>query len=229
MKIERKGIELKLRNSTEAGTFEGLGSVFGNEDHGGDIVMPGAFKESLKLRKPKMLLQHGFDMATGMIPVGRWDDLKETDEGLALKGSLFLDTDPIRLAYRAMKEGELDGLSIGYRPLEYEWDRDRDGVRLLKKVDLLEVSIVTFPMNELATVDAVKSLVDAGRLSKREFERTLRDVGFTQSQAKAIAADGYKGLAQRDVVAQDQKLKEQLSSLEETLSCLTQSIRSLRA
>lgn len=228
MKIERKGIELKLRNSTEAGTFEGLGSVFGNEDHGGDIVMPGAFKESLKLRKPKMLLQHGFDMATGLIPIGRWDDVKETDEGLALKGALFIETDPVRLAYRAMKEGELDGLSIGYRPLEYEWDRDRDGVRLLKKVDLLEVSIVTFPMNELATVESVKSL-NVEEMTVGDVERVLREAGFSRMQAKALLAKGRRGLTLREAVVEDRKLMDQLSTLEETLSCLSKSIRSLRA
>ena len=194
--IAFKFLESKDDTAAEA-TFSGLGSVFGNEDLGGDVVKRGAFKDSLKSRWPKMLLHHGFG-ETGMTPVGKFDSVKETPEGLAVSGKLFLETDSMRLAYRAMKEGQMDGLSIGYIPKVWEWD-DKKGIRYLKEVELHEISLVTFPMNEAARVQAVKSRLKAGELvTKRDLEAILRDAGISREDAKALVASGHGGLTQRD-------------------------------
>lgn len=186
--------EIDSKALSEDGTFEGYGSVFGEIDRGGDVMVPGAFTKSLAKRpveRVKMLWQHRTDKI-----IGKWLEMREDAKGLYVKGKLFLNVQGGREAYEMMKEGALDGLSIGYRTITDEYDRD-SGVRRLMEVELLEVSTVTFPMNEAATI----SLVKGDKLpTEREFERFLmRDAGFTASQAKAIIASGYKSLtAERD-------------------------------
>lgn len=180
---------LDLKELDETGEFEGFAATFGDVDAGNDIVMAGAFRETLVKRpapKIKMLFQHRPDEI-----IGKWLEARETDRGLQVKGKLFLNIRRAAEVHELMQEHQLEGLSIGYRTQEYEIDRDL-GVRRLKKVDLREVSVVTFPMNEHTAV----SLVKGDTLpTEREFERFLvRDAGFSAQQAKGIIAHGYKSL-----------------------------------
>lgn len=196
IRLTRKAQFQIHKSDAERATFSGLGSVFGNVDGGGDIVEHGAFAKSLSERKPKLLLQHGFS-EIGVIPAGKFTTVKETAQGLEVAGELFLENDLLRLTHRGMKEGELDGLSIGYVPKRWEWDATSE-VRLLKEVDLYEVSIVTWPMNEAATITAVKRLADGGTLTERELEGILRDAGLSKSQAKRVVSQGHRGLIRPD-------------------------------
>src|SRR5205085_3645991 len=113
------GIPIEVKASGEDGTIEGYGSIFGNVDSYGEMVMPGAFAASLveagrKGRSIKMLWQHDPDR-----PVGVWDDLAEDKKGLYVKGRLLIDESAqAREAYGLIKAGAVDGLSIGYRLLE---------------------------------------------------------------------------------------------------------------
>ncbi|MCF1502186.1 HK97 family phage prohead protease [Afifella sp. H1R] len=182
-------VELEMKLLSEEGEFEGYGSIFNTVDHGGDIVMPGAFSASIGKRGAagiKMLFQHD----TRDI-IGKWLEIREDAKGLYCKGRLFLGIQRGREAYELMREKALDGLSIGFRTIVDQWDRE-DDVRRLIEVDLREISAVTFPMHEGATV----SLVKGDQLpTEREFERWLvRDAGFSARQAKAIVASGYKSL-----------------------------------
>ncbi len=170
----------------KTGTFEGYGSIFGNVDSYGDIVVKGAFEDSIKARKPVMLWQHNSDD-----PIGVYTEVKEDDKGLYLKGELNQDVQKGKEAYSLLKQGALQGLSIGYRVKLAERDHDNDVV-YLKNVDLFEVSLVTFPANTEATIETVKSLP----ATKREFEKFLRDAGYSKNEAKAIIANGFK--ADRD-------------------------------
>lgn len=188
------------------GCFEGYGSVFNNEDDGGDVMLPGAFEKSLDAHRaagtmPKMLLNHGSMGASPFggndpmadLPIGKWTKMAEDSHGLQVKGRLInLDTERGKNIYGAMKEGELSGLSIGYRAKDFiRGTKPNEPRRQLKAVDLFEVSPVTFPMNTLAGISTVKR---AGSISTiREFEDFLRDAGgFSHAAAKAIAASGYK-------------------------------------
>jgi HK97 family phage prohead protease len=206
--IEAKAVE-------ETGEFEGHGSVFDVEDQGADIIVRGAFAESLNARpmqSVKMLWQHDTHC-----PIGRWMELREDDRGLYCKGKLFLAVQAGREAHELMREGAVDGLSIGYTTKRYEIDRDNQ-VRKLLEVDLREISVVTFPMNEAATV----SLVKAGQLpTERELEDWLkRDAGFSSSQAKAIIANGFKSLKnERDAGNSEERL------LTEAMQRLAQRLR----
>ena len=167
----------------EKGMFEGYGSIFGNKDLGNDVVEVGAFAKSLKRRKPnqvKLLWQHKQDQ-----PIGVFESIKEDGDGLAVKGRLALGTQQGREAFELMKMGALDGLSIGYKadPNKQSYD-ERRRRRMLKEVDLMEISLVTFPMNPKARVTAVK----ACNRTIRDWETFLREEGeLSRSEAKVCA------------------------------------------
>ena len=176
--------ELKATDEGGARTVEGYGSVFGNTDSYGDVVMPGAFVESLKSRKPKMLWQHRSDM-----PIGVWDEVEERKRGLWMKGRI-LATQTGNDAYLLLKEGALDGLSIGFNTKKYEID-EKKKVRRLTEVELFETSLVTFPANDRATVTQVKTAHE----NERDFEQFLREAGYSREAAKVIVAKGFKALS----------------------------------
>lgn len=196
LQTKDSGVPLDLKAVAETGVIEGYASTFGNVDSGGDVVEPGAFVEGLVKaqrsgRKVKMLWQHDQHR-----PIGIWDDLAEDSKGLWVKGRLFKDSvAQAAEAYALIKEGAVDGLSIGYRTLEAKPKADKPGVRSLIKLDLLEVSPVTFAMNDRAKVTTIKSLVESGGLpSLPEFEEFLREAGFSKTQAAAIAGKGLSHL-----------------------------------
>jgi HK97 family phage prohead protease len=190
--------EVKFADDAALGTFSGYGAVFGNLDMKGDMIAKGAFTETLKQwrrrkKYPPMLLQHGGFMAEDEVPIGKWLEMKEDDTGLAVEGRLInMDTERGRAVYGAMKEGVLEGLSIGFFTKEFTLGTKPDEPRrTLKKIELVEVSIVTFPANTEARVESVKSTPR----TIREFEAMLRDVaGFSNAAAKAIAAGGFKAM-----------------------------------
>jgi HK97 family phage prohead protease len=196
-------LELKFASGdAETMSFSGYGAVFGNVDHGGDLIVKGAFSNYLeevrsgKQQWPSMLLQHGGFTSEDMTPIGVWTSLSEDETGLKVEGKLA-DTPRGHEIYQLMKmepRPAIDGLSIGYMAREFEIGGKSDQFyRKLKRIDLFEISPVTFPMNGKARVGAVKS-----DLTIREAERALRDVGFSLSQAKAILAEGFKSIPNRD-------------------------------
>lgn len=211
MKTKHLQIPLEIKSVSETGVFSGYGSVFHNEDSYGDIVRPGAFKKSLaewekKGRLPPMLWQH--DRCE---PIGVFTKMVEDEKGLFVEGRLLIDDIPqARAAYALLKEKALGGMSIGYREILIEQDHDEKVTNLLE-LDLWEVSVVTFPANDEATVDSVKSALASGGLpTLPEFEKFLRDAGFSKSQSVAIASHGLRQLL-RD--ADDTEAKEIESAL----------------
>lgn len=177
--------QFKAVGADDSGEFEGYGSVFGVVDSYNEVVDKGAFADSLvKNGLPKLLLQHSTWMVGGI-----YTEAREDDHGLYVKGKLNLDVQAAREAYSLLKQGALSGLSIGFRTIEESTDNE-SGITHLKRVRLFEVSIVTFPANEAATVSAVK----AAPASVRDFEKFLRDGGYSQKEAKLIAAKGYNAL-----------------------------------
>lgn len=181
----------------DAGTFEGLAATFGDVDLGGDLVEPGAFAEACRApQRIRMLWQH--DPAT---PIGVWEAMEERGAGLWVKGRLILEVQQAREAYALMKSGALDALSIGFSVPQGAATIDAARrVRRLKRIDLWEISPVTFAMNPRARISGVKA---APRISTiREFEAFLRNAGgFSHRQAKAIAAAGYRAALSRDGAA----------------------------
>jgi HK97 family phage prohead protease len=195
--MKTKDFALQVKDLSEDGTFEGYGSVFGNVDSYGEKVMPGAFVESLTRHKREgsnvlMLWNHD-----SREPIGVWEDLAEDAKGLWGKGRFLLDIQRAREVHALAKAKAIGGLSIGYREIETEPDGN---TRLLKKLDLFEISPVTFPANRRARIESVKSesmeefarrLRDGDPMPIKEFENILREAGVPRSMATAIASQGY--------------------------------------
>jgi len=179
--------------SLDDGVFEGYASLFNREDLGHDVIAPGAFRESLASRgaaRIKMLFQH--DPAE---PIGVWDEIREDARGLYVRGRLMTAVSKAREVLMLMRAGALDGLSIGFKAVKARRDA-ATGVRRLEKVDLWEISVVTFPMLPGARVESVKARpFDRGAPTMREFERWLtRDAGLTRMEARAVLRSGFPGL-----------------------------------
>jgi len=148
------------------GRFTGYAAIFGSPDLSGDTIEPGAFAASLMRRRPRdirMLWQHDPGR-----PIGRWLDIVEDRTGLRVHGEFALDTQGGREAAALVAAGALDGLSIGFRTRLARRGQGRAARRLVT-VDLWEVSLVTFPMQERAriTPGAVRARLprSAGRLA----------------------------------------------------------------
>jgi len=190
---------LDIKSLDPGGEFEGYGSTFGGEpDSYGDVVAKGAFSDSLSVYgMPKLFWQHD-----AREPIGKWLEAKEDDKGLLMHGRLNMGVQRGKEAYALLKEGDVDGLSIGYRIRQHAVDDDT-GVWTLQKLDLLEVSIVSIGANSHATVASVKAakaaydlterLKAGGRLTEREFEMWLKGLGFSNSQAERAARLHLKG------------------------------------
>ena len=151
--LEIKRSALAVSRPTQAGAFEGYASLFGMVDMGRDEIMPGAFRDSLGARGAasiRMLWSHD-----PREPVGVWDQVAEDARGLKVAGRLNLDVARAREIHALMREGAIDGLSIGFRAQRVVTD-PKTGVRRLFKVDLWEISLVTFPMLPQARVSSVK-------------------------------------------------------------------------
>jgi HK97 family phage prohead protease len=154
----QKDFKFALKQLDENGTFEGLAAVYNNVDLGGDVIEPGAFSKSLADRGAEIpvLWQHDSREPIGL------GKLSDSAQGLIVKSRLVLESPTAQKAYGLLKAGVLKGLSIGYDPVK---SRVVDGVRRLSELKLYEISLVTFPMNESATVSSVKS---------EDFDRELR-------------------------------------------------------
>jgi uncharacterized protein len=136
------------------GVFEGYASLFGVADQARDVVVEGAFQSSLAMQSPrgvKLLWQHN-----PAEPVGIWTALNEDARGLYCRGELNLDVQRGRELYALLKQGAVNGLSIGFKTVKAR--KDANGQRLLLTVDLWEISLVTFPLLSGARVSAVKTL-----------------------------------------------------------------------
>lgn len=185
---ERKFAGLSMEAVEEDGSFEGYASLFGRVDLGRDVVEAGAFAESLARRGAsgiRMLLQHDPNQ-----PIGAWKEIREDGRGLYVKGKLATGVARAREVLELMRDGALDGLSIGFRTVKAVTE-PRTGIRRIKKADLWEISVVTFPMQPEARVEKVKG----GLPSTREFERWLtRDAGLTRSEARTVIARGFAEL-----------------------------------
>jgi uncharacterized protein len=133
----------------EAGVrFAGYAAVFDRPDRGGDVVRAGAFARSLRKGAAVPLLwQH----QPGR-PIGRIEYLREDKRGLRVIARLSRSAVG-REAAALLKEGAVGGLSFGYRVRAARGEAPRE----LTDLDLVEVSLVTLPMQPKARVHAVES------------------------------------------------------------------------
>lgn len=195
LKIRDFDLELKAEDVTDDGRFAGYGSVFGEVDSYHEVVAKGAFKASLAELKAKKRVVPVLWQHRSAEPIGVYDLLREDDVGLRVEGRLLIDAvAQAKEAHALMKAGAVSGLSIGYWVRKSSRD-EKTGIRTLLQLDLVEVSLVTFPANDAARVDAVKFKLAHGEMpTLPEFERILREAGFSKTQAAVVAAHGLPHL-----------------------------------
>jgi HK97 family phage prohead protease len=212
--IKKLTFHSEVKANDDKGTFTGYGSIFGNEDQGSDIMQKGAFTKSLESRpasKVKLLYQHKTDE-----PIGVFENMFEDEKGLFVKGRLAMGTQKGREAYELLKMGALDGMSIGFKadPEKQGYNENKRGTRTLKEVDLMEISLVTFPMNERALIENVK----ANSKSIREWEKILRDAGgLSRTEAKMGAKALSESLSQRDAGDDNKQLATLINKVADIL------------
>jgi HK97 family phage prohead protease len=191
MSIHRTYIErpFEVKSVKADGTIEGYASVFGEIDSYRDVVVPGAFTKSLQQRyRDKgrkgvpMLDQHDSRLPVGLWPI---ESVQEDSRGLHVVGQLNMRVQKAVENHALAEQGALSGLSIGYTTELDEWD-DAGQIRILREVDLWEISMVTFPAGDSARISSVKSISGLDTLS--DCEGLLRDAGFSKSETAAFVS-----------------------------------------
>ena len=175
---------------SQDGIIEGYASLFGEIDQARDMVMPGAFTQTLRqrgLRKIPLLFQH--DPSE---PVGIWLELREDFRGLWARGKLIPDVARGRELLALLRSGAIDGLSIGYRTVRGRID-PKTRIRRLYQVDLWEISIVTFPLLAGARIEAVKGSGTPRQSRHRaQAERAWRSPGGAADGPAPAGQRGYR-------------------------------------
>lgn len=186
-----KSLNFEVKSVSDGGEFEGYAAVFGNLDRTGDIILPGAFKETLPTFLAEGIIAWQHDWST---PIGKPLDASEDSKGLFIK-AMISDTEAGRDARTLMKDGVVRKMSIGYDAAEYDWlDADNiasylgagyagyslreiqracDWGRALKKINLYEVSPVSVPANREADITGVKGVLPDGTPLEEQFRFAL--------------------------------------------------------
>jgi HK97 family phage prohead protease len=185
MKLQTKhiglsNVELKLAESGGL-AFSGYASKFGLVDSYGDTIQKGAYLKTLEKRERPIRLRwnHYGDV------IGKWLKIVEDEKGLFVEGELTPGHSKAQDVYALLKHGAIDGLSIGYRVKAFEQiNEDR---RLLKEIDLVEISVVEEPADLGATVGQVKANIEECE-SLKDCENILRDAGLSRAEAVALVS-----------------------------------------
>jgi HK97 family phage prohead protease len=216
--IKHREFAFKADTVNDDGTFSGYASVFGVVDSYNEIVAPGAFKKSLaEIEASGDPLPALWQHRSGE-PIGGYTDLAEDDRGLKVSGFLMKDEiDRAREAYALLKKRVVKGMSIGYYVIDSSWN-DKEKIRTLKEVELVEISIVTFPANADAQVDAIKSKLAHGDLpTLPQFEQFLREAGFSKTKAAVIANRGLAHLLRSESAGEPSEMQKGLQGLKQAL------------
>jgi len=188
--------ELKFAEEDGARKFSGYASVFGGSDSYGDTILPGAYKKTVKGRERPIQMRWNH---YGPV-IGKWSVIREDEKGLYVEGELTPGHSVADDVYASLKHGSVTGLSIGYRPVQIR--ELGDGKRELKEIELIEISLVESPADIAAQIGNVKSNIEEA-VSLKDYERVLRDAGFTRADATALVS-GIKSTIQSDSEAKDQ-------------------------
>ena len=204
----RKESPLEFKAGSEPGSFTGYGAYFGNKDDGGDIIVAGAFKKMRLKKNGKIRVPIYHDMQRVVGEAAVTQDAK----GLKLVGQLNMAKSFAQDAYEDILDGTLDAMSVGFRILDKrsEWSEDYS-LRTITKAELWEVSLVPFGMNRKAKLASFKD--SSGINDIRQFEAHLRDLGYSQKDAKAIASKGF-GALHRDGGRSDDQRDDDLHASE---------------
>lgn len=202
-KLDLQKLELKFVG--EGMTFSGYASVFGGVDSYGDTIDPKAYEKTLtdRTRPIRMRWNH-----YGPV-IGKWLRMTTDSVGLFVEGELTPGHSTAIDTYASLKHGAIDGLSIGY--IAKSAIENPDGTRLLKEIELIEISIVEEPADINATVSNIKSAIEKAN-NIREIEATLRDsAGLSRLEACAVVSR-IKSVIQSDF-DNDKKQAQEIAQL----------------
>ena len=201
----------------EEGSIEGYASVFGGVDSYGDTIEKTAFDSVIKSgQKPLMFYQHN----RWSIPIGVWEELSVDEKGLKVKGRLNLELAEAREVYSALKFGSLNGMSIGFRMKDKDYEYDEDDICHIKNIsELLEISIVNFPADKEARIDNVKS-EDRDLNDIRDCEHYLRELGISKKMAQKLISviKTAKSAVSDSQKPEDAKLAAELEKIQQKLN-----------
>jgi HK97 family phage prohead protease len=206
--LKRFSSPTELKFAGKDGSFEGYAAVFNNVDSGGDVILPGAFKQFARTKDNRtiVLYQH-----SPRDPIGK-ADVSMDSHGLAFRAELALEDPTAKKAYGLMREGIIDSMSIGYDVLP-GGEKYSPGKRELSSLKLFEISPVTWGMNELARIETVKSASACGNL--RELEHLLREnLLLSSRKAKAAANALWPLLSDRDDQEDDRDDRKSASPIQ---------------
>lgn len=210
----------EIKAVEEDGSFKGYASVFDNLDSYWDVVVKGAFVDTLKESNGAVPILWNHNDSE---PIGWGMKAMEDARGLYVEGRISTDIqrgrEILSVARMAQEAGRPIGLSIGYVAKKYSYGSREE--RVLEAVDLKEYSFTLFPANEKATVTAVKTLIEGGdakeiAAKKRDLERILTDAGCSAKQAKAAVASIF-GRDAEDEAEQVGAIKNELEKLIQSL------------
>ena len=202
----------------EEGSIEGYASVFGGVDSYGDTIEKTAFDSVLKSgQKPLMFYQHD----RWSLPIGVWEELRVDEKGLYVKGRLNLELEEAREVYSALKFGSLNGMSIGFRMKDKDYEYDDEDICHIKNIsELLEISIVNFPADKEARIDNVKSEELDGLHDIRDCEHYLRELGISKKMAQKLISvvKSAKSAVSDSQKSEDAKLAAELEKIQQKLN-----------
>ena len=184
--------ELEVKAEGDEGIVSGYGSAYGNIDSDGDVIVEGAFADTIARKHPskiKMLWQH--DHRT---PIGVYEKLEENSRGLKIRGRIAVGKDVPYAdgAFAAIKEGLVESFSVGFITMKQSFGKHQGkNVRFIEKADLMEISPVTFPANQRAVIQSVKGLFESAE-TIRDYEEALREAGLSRSEACKCASIIYR-------------------------------------
>ena len=202
----------------EEGSIEGYASVFGGVDSYGDTIEKTAFDNVIKSgQKPLMFYQHN----RWSLPIGVWESLSVDEKGLKVKGRLNLELAEAREVYSALKFGSLNGMSIGFRMKDKDYEYDDEDICHIKNIsELLEISIVNFPADKAAQIDSVKSEELDGLHDIRDCEHYLRELGISKKMAQKLISviKSAKAAVSDSQKSEDVKLAADLEKIQQKLN-----------
>lgn len=184
----------EIKTASDGWTFEGYASKFDGVDSYGDTISKGAYEKTLESRQMPVFMR--FEHKSGMLPPGKWIKVEEDSTGLFVVGELTKGQSLAADIKASMEHETLQGLSIGYR-IPKGGSEEKDGIRHLSQIDLVEISIVQNPADSQAMITGLKAEIETIE-SLKEAERFLRDVDVFSISAAKCFVSRIKELAVRD-------------------------------
>ena len=192
------GFELRNAGSGDGFTLEGYGAVFDEptridswEGRFDEVISRGSFSKTISERTPVLQFDHGHDVATGSVPIGSIEELREDDHGLFVRARLH-DNDRVEPIRQAIESGAIDGMSFRFRVLREEWDESDDiPTRTIREVELFELGPVVFPAYEATSVGVRSLLGSIDDTDRARLVAELRDEILSTDAALPGTSDAF--------------------------------------